>query len=249
MLDNKRVLDALFDAAPESGAEEWDNVGLIVDCGNEYDSVLVALDLTFPVISEAESLGCGAVVCHHPAIFHGIKCISKNDPVFEAVKKGISVFAAHTNFDNADPGVNTVLADLLSLEDVAPLGDQPTGKMGSVPETSALKFAEKVKEALGVSFVEVADAGRPVKKVAVIGGSGGSMYRTALEAGCDLLVTGECRHNEAIEAVDNGLSIISAGHFETESPSMQLLRDMLADRLPDARIILSSASASPFKRV
>ena len=248
-MTNTEMLSLLNRIAPFEYVESWDNSGMIIDSGSSYDKVLIALDLTENVIEEAVGSGCGAVVCHHPAIFGGIKSIRWTDPVYKAVKAGLSVFAAHTNFDAADGGVNDVLASLLGLKDTVFMGDCRDGRIGTVAPCSAADMAETVKKALSLPFVELADAGREVTKVCVIGGSGGSFAGEVSRLGCDLLVTGECKHSDALLALSLGLSVIAAGHFETENPSMSALRDLLSAGAPDCEFILSSSSYAPFERI
>ena len=248
-MTNKQLLEILNEIAPFEYAESWDNVGLLIDSGFEYTRVLVALDLTEAVIREAEELGCGAVVCHHPAIFSGIKRISFTDPVYKAIRAGLSVFAAHTNFDAADGGVNDVLSNLLGLKDVTYMGDNRDGRIGAVDETDTLSVAEMVKKALGIPFVEVADAGRPVAKICVVGGAGGSFAEEAHSLGCDLLITGECKHSDALKALSVGLSVVVAGHHETEDPSMKDLCAALKNKASGTEFFLSRYSSAPFERI
>ena len=248
-MTNKEMLEILDKIAPFEYAESWDNSGMIIDSGKNYSKALIALDLTEKVIDEAAELGCGAVVCHHPAIFGGIKSIRWTDPVYKAVQAGLSVFAVHTNFDAAAGGVNDVLASALELKDTVLMGDCRDGRIGTVPTCSADDMAEKVKSALALPFVEVADAGNPITKVCVVGGSGGSFSDLARSLGCDMLITGECKHSDALHALSLGLSVIAAGHYETENPSMPALRDLLNAATDKCEFILSSSSAAPFERI
>ena len=248
-MTNERLSAIINEIAPFEYAAPWDNVGLLIDGGNTYSRVLVALDLTESVIKEASELGCGAVVCHHPAIFNALKLISHTDPIYKAIQSGLSVFAAHTNFDAADGGVNDVLSSLLGLQDVTFLGENRDGRVGTVGETDIRAVADNVKKALGIPFVEIADAGHDISKICVIGGAGGSYADEAKALGCDLLITGECKHNDALKALSIGLSVIVAGHHETEAPSMKDLCSALAEKAPDTEFFLSKYSSAPFERI
>ena len=53
----QEVLQYMQQLAPETLAEDWDNVGLLVDCGADVTSILVALDITDEVVAEAEYQG------------------------------------------------------------------------------------------------------------------------------------------------------------------------------------------------
>jgi hypothetical protein len=78
------------------------------------------------------------------------------------------------------------------------------------------------------------DADRPVRKVAVCGGSGGSLAETAARLGADVLVTSDLKHHATSEAVaDLGIGLIDAAHWATEAPW-----------LDDAAALLASDSAA-----
>ena len=69
----REICECLEQLAPKELAESWDNVGLLVDCGAEVTSVLVALDITDEVVAEAELQGCQLIVAHHPVIFKPLR--------------------------------------------------------------------------------------------------------------------------------------------------------------------------------
>ena len=94
--------------------------------------------------------------------------------------------------------------------------------------------------------VQYVDTGRPVERLAVLGGAGGDFFVQALEAGADCLLTGEARHHEAIDAKAAGISLIVAGHFATEFPLMPVLGDKLKRRFPELRVLVSKRCRDPF---
>ena len=62
-----QIEQALFQLAPKDLAFDWDNVGHLEGSPDqEVQRVLVALDVTENVVSEAEKLGCQLIVSHHP---------------------------------------------------------------------------------------------------------------------------------------------------------------------------------------
>ncbi len=124
------VIAILEELAPPQYAEDWDNVGLLVGSRQaETGAVLVALDCTREVLDEAVEAGAALVVCHHPPIFRPLKRLLADDPVglllHRAVAAGVSVYAAHTNLDASEVGVNTVLAEILGLTDLSALQRAP----------------------------------------------------------------------------------------------------------------------------
>lgn len=112
------LLDALY---PQSWAEPGDRVGLQVgDPHWPAPAVLVALDPTMEVVTEARDRGCGLVVSHHPLVYRPLERLTLDDPVartaIEATGAKVAVAACHTNADVAMPGVSDALADALGVE-------------------------------------------------------------------------------------------------------------------------------------
>jgi len=249
MVTNNEILASLDSVAPFNLAMDWDNVGLLLDMNGPSQRILFALDLTAEVVMEARAKGCGAIVCHHPAIFGpGLRKLESRDPIVLAATFGISVFAAHTNWDAAKGGVNDVLAGLFGLASVENFGG--IGRMGTCTDCSPDEFARRVKKALGITAVQLESSGVLVNKVAVVGGSGGDFVGAAAAAGCQMLVTGECKHHEALLARRLGISVISAGHYETENPSMYYLASALSAALGGkAECLLFEGSMPIFRTV
>ena len=239
------LLKALEAIAPRELALDYDNPGLNV--GTErtrIDRVLVALDCTPEVADEAARLGCGLVITHHPLMFRAVKSISPTDPatapVYRLIKHGIGMFSAHTNLDSAEGGVNTTLCRLLGIENERPVPPENICRVGELECSMPFsEFAGRVEEVLHTS-VRVSGPERQVGRIMVCGGSGGSEYPLAAACGAEVLVTGECRHNEAIEAANAGVNVIAAGHYETERVVLEPLVGMLKAMGCDAEFIISS---------
>ncbi|MHB9144166.1 MAG: Nif3-like dinuclear metal center hexameric protein [Symbiobacteriia bacterium] len=112
--------------APRRLAEDWDNPGLMWgDPRAEVKRVLLAVDGTDAVLAEAAAAGAGLVVLHHPSIWKDVKHLRTDEPLGRRVefclKRGIAVYAAHTNYDAALPGMSDSLARRLGLAEAAVL--------------------------------------------------------------------------------------------------------------------------------
>lgn len=104
------------------------------------------------------------------------------------------------------------------------------GRVGLLEKPLSLgEFANNVKNVLAIEHVIVADAGRPVYKVAVCGGSGTDFIAEAVKAGADTFVTGDVKYHVAQEALNAGLNLIDAGHQATEMPVLAKLQEELED--------------------
>ena len=246
------VYDFLKTLAPEYMAYEWDHVGLL--CGRSdrpVEKVLVALDPFPHVCREAKELGCQLLVTHHPILW---KLENVNDTTITGrdmlylIENGISAINAHTNLDCAPGGVNDCLAARLGLEQVEvidPVGTDSEGRAygllrgGVISATEPTDFVQTVKAALGCEGVRFVAGNRPVTKVAVGGGScGDSLYRIHA-LGYDALVTADCKYNQFADAAELGITLIDAGHFQTENPVCSVLAEKLQAAFPDLEIVLS----------
>lgn len=229
--------------APPALAEEWDNPGLLVDAGSLVRRVLVTLDITPAVVEEAHRLGCQLVVSHHPVIFKPVRRLQSADAAFLLARYGISALCAHTNLDAAEGGVNYVLAGLLELENVQPLDG--LGRVGDRDSISPAQLAEQVGKLLNAPVL-LADAGLPITRVAVVGGSGGEFFEAAAQAGAQCLVTGEASHHHGLDALEQGVSVIVAGHFATEWPIVPEMARRLRQAFGELEVLVSGSNRPPF---
>jgi len=105
-----KIIDIMRQIAPESLADDFDNVGMLVDINDNINGVLVTLDVTKSVVFEAKEKGVNLIILHHPIIFDPVKKIGLDDVVYHAIKNGISVYSSHTNMDLVHDGLNEELA-------------------------------------------------------------------------------------------------------------------------------------------
>ena len=80
------------------------------------------------------------------------------------------------------------------------------------------------------------DAGKHVYKVAVGGGSCGSLIGLAVDGGCDTFITGDLKYDHFLDARMLGMNLIDAGHYPTEDPSMAVLGNQIAKTFPDVLV-------------
>ncbi|EJW95101.1 NGG1p interacting factor 3, NIF3, partial [gut metagenome] len=190
--------------------------------------------------------GCQLIVSHHPVIFKKLSRMSRRDLPFRMIKKNISALCAHTNLDAAEGGVNDILSRLFEIHDAKPFAEDGIGRIGSVETIDTCALAQKCRDILDADSVKYVDVGHPIQQLAVVSGSGGSMWQDAAEAGADALLTGEASHHDALDAKRMGLSLIAAGHFATEIPIVPVLADQLSRNFPSVRVICSRRNKEPF---
>ncbi len=243
------VLSCLSSFAPVETKMDFDNVGLLVGHGGgAVTKVLLALDVTEGVIREAADMGAELIVSHHP-VFFDRKDVTDGDPagarILALAEARIAAICMHTNLDAAAGGVNDALAAALGLAEIELLqtdGIGPDGKIygigriGCTAPTAMSAFVPAVQKALKAPGIRFWDAGRPVEKVAVVGGSGGSDLAAAAGCGCDTLVTGEIKYHQWLDGREMGLNLVEAGHFCTENPVLLPVSALLRTRFPDLTV-------------
>ncbi|MFC1866638.1 Nif3-like dinuclear metal center hexameric protein [Thermodesulfobacteriota bacterium] len=244
----KEILEVLDEMAPFSLAEDWDNSGLQVGYfSQEVRGICMALDPTIKAVRYASKGKAQLLLTHHPLIFKPLSNINPEsypgDVINEALKKKVSIVAAHTNLDATKGGISDMLADLFGLQDVEALYNKDAsggtgvgmGRIGNLPEPLTLsEMVKAVKNSLGTEGLMVRGLGdMEIGRVAVVGGSGGGMVSLASKKGADLLVTGDIRHHEALEAEALGLALIDGGHFQTERAAFNLFADHFGNKLKE----------------
>lgn len=366
MGSNCHILDVtgfLERFAPPRLAEDWDNVGLLVgDTAAAATRVLTCLTLTPDVAAEAIAERAELIVSHHPIMFRPIQQITAADAqgkmLLELIAAGVAVYSPHTGYDSAATGINQQLAEMLGLQDIAPLrrvseslqakivcfvpkphlsavhealwnngaghigdysscsfnisgtgtfhgeeGTNPTvgqagrlehaeevrvevicpqadvpaavaamiaahpyeepaydvyplietpsewgaGRSGTLDETITLgEFNRRVKTALGVAHLQyVGDEAMPIRRVAIACGAAAQFLRDGRREGCDVLLTGEARFHDCLEARNLGMGMVLPGHYATERPAMQRLAEVLAAEFPELTVWASGVESDP----
>ena len=241
----RELYAALEERLPRTLSCPWDNDG--ISCAPDLDApvtgVVISLDPTEDAVEAAVEAGYNVILTHHPMLFRGLKAVDGHDTgsrkVIRMVQNGITAMAFHTRLDAVDGGVNDVLATRLGLENVIPFGDndnpagQPIGRVGDLPEAVTPEaFAEVIKTALGLSAVVWSGDGHPIRRVAVLGGSGDGDAAAAGVAGADAYVTGELKYHQLCDAPYEGINLYMAGHYHTEAPVLEYLAQLCEEIYP-----------------
>ena len=210
-----RQLETLY---PLRYAENWDHPGLII--GNPLQPVrriYCAVDPTLDIAREAIDWGADLLVTHHPLWFRPTHTITgtghRGAAANMLAESHCALWVGHTNADAAYRGVSEALADKLGVLDqkpIAPIDDPSSthavgeGRVGHLAEPmSLLEFARRVNAAIPPTRrgIDVAgDLDMPVQRVAVLGGSGDSMFDEVRAADADVYVTSDLRHHPVLDA-------------------------------------------------
>lgn len=241
----KDVYDFIDSFAPFSAQCEWDNSGIIVgETFKAVNKIAVVLDITPEAVKKAAAINADLIISHHPVIFRAVKSFTDSDPAFLLAKHGIAAICAHTSLDTAKGGVNDALAATLGFENAAPMtdcGEASMVRVAQIGETTGTELASLCAKKLA-TCVRLADSGKAIKKVAFCGGAGADFMHNVCAAGCDAYITGDFSHHEFLDAKALGLTVIAAGHFETENPVVAVLAKRLKEKFQTEVAIIEQPS-------
>ena len=264
------VLLAVEELWPESLAEEWDEVGLVAGHPSAPVSrILFAVDPTLEVIEEAVEWGAGLLITHHPLLLKGVTSVAattaKGRAVHRLIESGTGLLTVHTNGDSAVGGVSDVLADALGLQNVSPLTpaadglpEEGIGRVGDLEEVLTLgDFAARVFGILPAVAGGVRVSGDRdglVRRVAVCGGAGDSLFGEVRASNADVYVTADLRHHPASEAREAAVNdrpyLVDVSHFASEwlwlPAAAEALGNVLSDQGHDVEIRVSTTNSDPW---
>jgi len=234
--------------APLDGAADFDNPGLLVGRHDgTVTGILTALDLTTEVLREAKEKRCEMVVMHHPIMFKAIKKVTDDTEegraILFAAENGIAVYAAHTNLDFADGGLNDFFLQKLGLT--------PTGAMleneGRRAEANmtASELLTRISDVLGLGVIRTTlKGGEYIKTIDLCTGSGKSLI-SAAESDC--YITGELGHHDIYALLEKGVNYIELSHYDSESMVMELLKNRLSERFKGISVFESLKNTNPMR--
>ena len=255
----------LGEIAPLELAEEWDNVGMLVgDRARGLERLMTCLTITPTTAAEAIERRADLIVVHHPLPFHPVSQLTTDSTagglLWDLLGAGVAVYSAHTAFDSASAGINQQLAERLGLSRISPLVPRAAstshaelggGRHGNFDRPVSLaELARRAASALATPQVAVVgEDERPVSRVAVACGSGGSFLSAARDSDCDCLVTGETNFHTCLEAEAGHIALILVGHYASERFAMEKLARMLAVQFADLDVWASERECDPIRFV
>ena len=237
----KDIAAVIEQFAPLSIQENWDNSGLCIGSPEApVTSILLGLDCTPELVDEAIACGADMIVTHHPLIFSGLKKITPEnivgEAVIKAIKAGISIYAAHTNADKVIAGVSGAMAARLGLKNVQILDEDGEGTglgvVGDLPEP--ISAEEAIALVKGRFSLKAMRTSRPlegkISRVAMCGGSGGSLISAAARSGAQLYISGDISYHNFF--TKEGFMIMDIGHYESEIEIVDILFSLLKKNFP-----------------
>ncbi len=251
------IIQNLENIAPLNYAEEWDNVGLLINPlrPRNIKKILLTIDLTEAVADEAIASKTDLIVAYHPILFSPASRLDADSAydrtVMKLIQKNMAVYSPHTALDVVIGGVNDWLADGVGEGEVSVLqpienSDAGQGRMVELKRPVKLKtLTQRIKKHLGLTTVRLAAATENtlIYTVALCAGAGTGAF-VGVKADCYL--TGEMSHHNVLAATLSGSHVILCEHTNTERGYLPLFGQLLRKALGnDIEIIVSSEDADP----
>lgn len=254
------ITNYIEELAPLHYAEDFDNVGLLVGSyATEVTGVLVALDTLEETIDEAIANKCNLIISFHPIIFSGLKKLNGNTyverVVLKAIKNDIAIYATHTALDNVKNGVSGKICEVLGLQNIKTLIPKTNiaskeiigmGMIGEfqkeMNEKDFLQFIKATMKTACVRHSEFID--KPIKKVAVLGGSGSFAIQNAIHSKADAYISADFKYHDFFKA-EKQILLADIGHYESEQFTKNLLVEYLTKKFTNFAVILSEKSTNP----
>lgn len=206
--------------------------GLQVEGRPHIGRVAVAVDACLATIERAVRENADLLLVHH-GLFWG-----KKVPITGAtyrrlallIENGLAVYSCHLPLDgHPEVGNNAVLMRRLGLTATGQFGEQNLAVYADT-ELTRNAFVQRVRDALGIEPFVMATGAETVRRVGILTGGGGSWITAAAAAGCDTFLTGEGAHHTYFDAEEQGLNVLYAGHYATETVGVQALAAHLEAR-------------------
>ncbi len=239
------------DIAPKSLSDElcekygyYDNSGILVDTGDEIQSVLFSLDLSSAAIDKAIEKGCNLILTHHPAIYGKIFKICFDDEsllggkLVRCLKNGISVISMHLNLDAAKEGIDESLMEGVKLSACKNSGAGTSrtennecvimntlacggyGRAYGIAEIELGLLSRQLKETFQTDRVETyGNKERRIKRVASFCGSGADEAAVvfAKSQKADAILSSDFKHHILTFATELGMAVITLTHYASEN--------------------------------
>lgn len=230
---------------PKSIKSRGDRIGLMTGkLPDEINHILLCLDFDETVLKMVEKMDKkpDLILTHHPFIYGPRKTILNHNEtkrkVCEAIDVlGIPVYSMHTNFDTGRDGMNDALAAALNLKNIRPLEGCKMARGGELEKPMEIhEFALYANKCLKIEYSHLINAGKKeIKTVAIVGGAGSREFRTAMDEGYDIFLSGDIPHHARRDVISEHYNFLDVSH-EIEKIFMPQMKKLLAEIDPTLKV-------------
>jgi dinuclear metal center YbgI/SA1388 family protein len=228
-----RYLDELLNVA---AIKDYCPNGLQVEGRSEVARIVTGVTASLELLEAAVQSDADAIIVHHGYFWRGedARLVGlKKQRVARLLQSDVSLLAYHLPLDvHPVLGNNAQLAAQLGWAPQGSFGDDGIGVFGLPARAgeSAGEIADDLHRALKRAPLVVGNASRRVSRIGWCTGAAQGYFAAAVDAGCDLFVSGEISEPTVHLARESGVPYISAGHHATERYGVKALGTHLADQ-------------------
>ncbi len=259
MVELRELLDFFESVAPFALAEDYDNIGLLVEGETDkIETIVIALDADEQTIYDAETMGAELILTHHPIMFRPVNRLTEKEggqrTIRRLLQKGIGLFAMHTNFDSAAGGLCDTFLDAFGEYSER---SSFSGETDGIGRIGTLKKPCTVGEILGKGkkafspenpIRYVGDDMTEVSRIAVCNGGGSDMIYDAFALGAEVYISGDFKHHHARFAYENGMHLIEIDHYDAEAGFCDLMKQKIEAAFGDRlRVFVAKHEQSPWR--
>ena len=239
MIKVEDVYNYLDSISPFNTQESWDNSGLLVgNITNQVEDIFISLEATKEIILECRDNSL--LITHHPLIFKPLKIINTmkhpSSVIDALIKKNITLISTHTNFDLSHLNKSFV-ENILEFKE-----DSRNNFISIIKYDGDINaLCKHIKLKIPNSKIKLSKAKEYVNNIGIICGAGISLFDDVKNIDC--IITGDIKYHDAITLLQQGISTIDVGHYESESHFPHLLGSYLKNVGYNATIL---ESRNPF---
>ncbi|MDY4129194.1 Nif3-like dinuclear metal center hexameric protein [Peptostreptococcus porci] len=258
-----RVIEKKF---PKNLQYNWDNSGLNIGYEEKNISrILTTLEITEETVDEAIKSNVDLIISHHPFLFSKINKIVDTDVkgklVIKLIENNIAVYCMHTNYDIAFGGLNDYFLEVIGIENcgvldpISSYGDYENGEMvglgriGKLEKPTTIEnFIIDLKERLKLNTIRFVgkNINGIVKNIAVVTGAGAEYFEMIASNDIDVLITGDMKYHQAVDAYEMGVNVLDLGHYGTEYIFSDAMKKYIDEEIGGMEVQVSTKMLNPF---
>ena len=261
----RELLDRIRLKYPEELQYSWDNSSLnLGDLDQDINKIMLTLEITNRTIDEAIEKGVDLVISHHPFLMSKVNQIRtdtiKGGLIYKMIRNNISAYCMHTSYDMAEDGLNDYFFDLLGIKDrqvldvESSLDSYNDGKEYGLGRLADLEkpieigdLISSLKDKLNIDHARyVGPKDLLINKIAVVTGNGSEFFQLAKSKGCDILITGDLKYHQAMDALDMGMALLDFGHYGTEHIFSKSVYNYINSISGDIEVLISERNIDTF---
>ena len=227
-----RFLDEYLSVGQFSSLDPSLNSLVVGGPDKEVAKIAFAVDACQRTFELACQWGADMLIVHH-GLYWG-RPLAITGAHYSRIKTlldgNVDLYVAHLPLD-AHPSVgnNAVMASLLGLLEVKPFAQFKGVEMGFKGKLPKSRTAQEIAAQLGFTKPIILPFGPSmISSVGIVSGGASDDVHIALAEGLDCFITGECEHQVYNDCLEQGITMIGGGHYESEIFGVQSLAEHLS---------------------